>query len=327
MPEAEPAPLTAPDDVAGILAALSADAGLPRAALAAAVARWDDIRPALHAQLQAYVDGGDRSDRAATLCLMAIYLMAQQRDTTGFALVCTLVRDREAVEAILSDGITEDLNSILVRLFDGDPAPLRALIEAADADEFVRSASFEALAWLTAAGRLDRDETAQYLRDPVHDAAAAGGVVGVGGLAAGDRRSRSGRARAAGAGSFRAWFDQRRDHVRGGFRSGPEEGRCGHPADGSCFRAVPHPGGYGRHRGDDVALGMVSACEGPFCEGPPCEGPSPGKAGTVICRGPALRRHRTRPQSGARRWPQRPLPLRQRQEVQEMLPGENSVAA
>ncbi len=165
MPEAEPAPLTAPDNVAGILAALSADAGLPRAALAAAVARWDDIRPALHAQLQAYVDGGDRSDRAATLCLMAIYLMAQQRDTTGFALVCTLVRDREAVEAILSDGITEDLNSILVRLFDGDPAPLRALIEAADADEFVRSASFEALAWLTAAGRLDRDETAQYLRD------------------------------------------------------------------------------------------------------------------------------------------------------------------
>ena len=165
MPEAEPAPLTDPDDVAGILDALSTDGVLPRVALAAAVARWDDIRPALHAQLQAYVDGSDRSDRATTLCFMAIYLMAQQRDTTGFALVCRLVRDPKAVEAILSDGITEDLNSILVRLFDGNPAPLRTLIEAADADEFVRSAAFEALAWLTAAGRLDREETAQYLRD------------------------------------------------------------------------------------------------------------------------------------------------------------------
>ncbi len=165
MPEAEPAAGTAGDGVAGILAALNTDAGLPRAALATAASRWDDIRPALHAQLQAYVDGSDRSDRAATLCFLAIYLMAQQRDTTGLALVCALVRDPEAVEAVLSDGVTEDLNSILVRLFDGDPAPLRALIENAKADEFVRCAAFEAVAWLTAAGRLDRDDTAQYLRD------------------------------------------------------------------------------------------------------------------------------------------------------------------
>jgi uncharacterized protein len=39
------------------------------------------------------------------------------------------------------------------------------LIEAADADEFARNASFAALSWLTATGRIDRDETARYLRD------------------------------------------------------------------------------------------------------------------------------------------------------------------
>jgi hypothetical protein len=154
---------TAPDDVAGILAALNTDAGLPQAALTAAAAHWDEIRPALHAQIQAYIDGTDRSERAADLAFLAIYLMAQQRDTSAFALICALARDAEAPEAVLNDGLTDDLNSILVRLFDGDAALLRAVIEAEDANEFARHAAFEALAWLTAAGRIDRAETTRYL--------------------------------------------------------------------------------------------------------------------------------------------------------------------
>jgi hypothetical protein len=54
---------------------------------------------------------------------------------------------------------------MLVRTYDGDPAPLRTLIEARGASGPGRETAFAVLAWLTAAGRLDRDETVRYLRD------------------------------------------------------------------------------------------------------------------------------------------------------------------
>ena len=156
---------TTPDDVAGILAGLTSTAGLPRAALAAAAARWEELRPALHAVVRHCTEDADPSDLAIDQAFFAVYLMAQQRDTAGFAVVCALARHREAADAVMGDGLTENLSSILVRLFDGDAGPLRALIEAADADEFARAEAFEALAWLTAAGRIDREETARYLAD------------------------------------------------------------------------------------------------------------------------------------------------------------------
>jgi uncharacterized protein len=65
---------------------------------------------------------------------------------------------------VLGDGLTEDFSAILVRIFNGDPTPLRRLIEAEDADEFARNAAMEALTWLTLKGRIDRAETASYLR-------------------------------------------------------------------------------------------------------------------------------------------------------------------
>jgi len=40
------------------------------------------------------------------------------------------------------------------------------VIEAPDANEQGRDTAFEVLAWLTAAGRIDRGGTARYLRDP-----------------------------------------------------------------------------------------------------------------------------------------------------------------
>ena len=152
--------------VADILEHLTVlDGILPRSALTAAVERWDEVRPALRARLQSYINGIDRSDRASNQTFYAIYLLAQQRDTTAFAALCAMALDAEAIEHVLGDGVTEHLSSLFVRLFDGDAAALRSVIEARDADEFARDAAFEALAWLTAAGRIDRAETERYLRD------------------------------------------------------------------------------------------------------------------------------------------------------------------
>jgi hypothetical protein len=156
---------TAPLTVQGILDGLDSDSGvLPIHALEQAIARWDEVAPVLVPRIEAYADGRDRSGQAIDLAFYGLYLMAQQRDTRAFRLLCTLLLDAKASDDALSDGVTEEVPSMLVRTYDGDPAPLRTLIEAPDANEAGRDTAFEVLAWLTAAGRIDRDETARYLR-------------------------------------------------------------------------------------------------------------------------------------------------------------------
>ncbi|CAH2603731.1 conserved protein of unknown function [Rhodovastum atsumiense] len=143
----------------------TAENALPREALRQAAERWPGIAPALLAPLEAAAAGTDRSDRNADIVFYAVYLMAQARDTRAFRPLCALGADPELLDRILGDGITMDLPAILARVFDGDPAPLHALVRNNEADEYARDAALEALAWLTATGRIDRDETAAFLRD------------------------------------------------------------------------------------------------------------------------------------------------------------------
>lgn len=156
---------TVPLTVQDILDGLDSDSGvLPIGALEQAIARWDEVAPVLVPHIEAYADGRDRSGHAIDLAFYGLYLMAQQRDTRAFRMLCTLLLDAKASDDALSDGVTEEVPSMLVRTYDGDPTPLRTLIEAPDANEAGRDTAFEVLAWLTAAGRIDRDETARYLR-------------------------------------------------------------------------------------------------------------------------------------------------------------------
>ncbi len=138
---------------------------LPRAALKQAADRWPEVGPALLAALQSAAEGTDRSDRTNAILFFGIYLMAQVRETHAFRPLCAVAADGERIFRLIGDGVTEDLCVILTRLYDGDPAPLRILIEAAGADEYARAAALDSLAWLTATGSIDRNDTARYLRD------------------------------------------------------------------------------------------------------------------------------------------------------------------
>jgi Protein of unknown function (DUF1186) len=71
-------------------------------------------------------------------------LRARSR-TRAFPLLCCLALDGEAIEAVLGDGITITLKQILIRTYDGDLDTLKGLIEAAEADEYVRTAALAAL--------------------------------------------------------------------------------------------------------------------------------------------------------------------------------------
>ncbi len=138
---------------------------LPREALRQAATRWPEVGPVLLALLEAAAAGSTPSKRTDAILVFGIYLMAQMRDTRAWGPLCVLGANGERLEEILTESVVDDLTAILVRVYDGDPAPLRRLIEAEAADQYVRDAAFDALAWLTATGQLDRDETARTLRE------------------------------------------------------------------------------------------------------------------------------------------------------------------
>lgn len=138
---------------------------LPRAALEQAASRWPEVGPVLVALLEAAANGTDRSERTNRILFFATFLMAQGGKTRAFRPLCAIAADGERMRWMIGDAVTEGFACILGRVYDGDPAPLRMLIEAADADEYARDAGLRALAWLTATGRIDRPATADYLRD------------------------------------------------------------------------------------------------------------------------------------------------------------------
>jgi len=136
---------------------------LPRDVLRQAVEQWDEVGPALIAMLEAALDA-EPAERDADILCFGIYLMAQLRETRAYRPLCALAAKRERLDPMIGDGITEDFGVILARVYDGDQAPLRTLIESEDVDEFVRDAALGAIVVLTASGRIGRDETAAYLR-------------------------------------------------------------------------------------------------------------------------------------------------------------------
>ena len=148
---------------AAIRAFASAGNDLPRDAMRWALDNWDEAAPTLLDVLTRFADGADRSDDAANATFFILHLAAEKRDTRTFAPLCGLARDAEAIEAALGDGITTTLARIIISTYDGDLDALKGVLEAAEADEFVRTAALEAQAYLTAIGRVPRDEMEAYL--------------------------------------------------------------------------------------------------------------------------------------------------------------------
>jgi uncharacterized protein len=145
-----------------IQAFASAGNDLPREAMQWALDHWDEAAPELLSVVERYTSGADQSDETARAVLFILHLAGEKQDTRVFSLLCRLAQDAEAVEAALDD-TTTTLKPILISTYDGDLDTLKGLIEAAEADEFVRADALEVLAYLTATGRIPREETEAYL--------------------------------------------------------------------------------------------------------------------------------------------------------------------
>ncbi len=146
-----------------IRAFVSAGHDLPRDVMRWALDNWEEAAPGLLGVLERFADGTDRSEEAANALFFILHLAGERRETRAFAPLCRLAKEADVVETVMGDGVTTTLKRILIGTYDGDLDTLKGMIEAAAADEYVRSAALQALAYLTATGRVARKETEAYL--------------------------------------------------------------------------------------------------------------------------------------------------------------------
>jgi len=152
-----------------IQAFASAGNDLPQEAAEWALDHWDEVAPELLSVVERYTSGADRSDETASAVFFILYLAGEKQDTRVFSLLCRLAQDVEALEEALGD-TTTTFRQILISTYDGNLDTLKGLIEAAEADEFIRAAVLAVLTTLTATGRIAREETEAYVLEAVSGA-------------------------------------------------------------------------------------------------------------------------------------------------------------
>lgn len=152
-----------------LVEALSTHRGpFPHAAVAEAVARQEEITPALLDMLAHVDDLADREYPPEEYMghIMACYLLAQFRETRAYRPIVKLFSPtRKIIDDIFDDFITETLPAVLASVFDGDLAPLMGMIRDLATDVYVRAAGLHALSALVAQGDMPREDLVAILKD------------------------------------------------------------------------------------------------------------------------------------------------------------------
>jgi hypothetical protein len=130
-----------------------------------ALDHWDVACPAFIGALDACIEDDDGvSDDIVDALFIIVHLFGERREKRAFPSLCKFLQeDAERAEFILGDAISETLANILISTFDGDPAPLKAVIESETANEFVRDSALIAMAYLTATGEIAQTDMRAYL--------------------------------------------------------------------------------------------------------------------------------------------------------------------
>ena len=153
-------------DPAAILDELLRSQDLPREALRAAAARRADMVPLFVDRIETYLQTGTTGQTGDAPLFFIFHLLGDWRETSAYRPLARLLRcPSSQVDAAIAESITETTHRVMAAVFDGDPSPIYNIILDANADEFVRSRMCETLAMLVVQGRLDRAEVASFLRD------------------------------------------------------------------------------------------------------------------------------------------------------------------
>ena len=154
--------------VSEIIEALTPYTGhFPSTAVQAAVAQREEVTPHLLRALEAAVEDPKKcTDQKYMLHLFATYLLAQFRDKRAYRpLIKILSSPGDGAYDLFGETITERLDNILASVYDGDPEPIKQLVEGEEVEEFVRGAAVETFLVLTHTGQITRQEVAEYFRE------------------------------------------------------------------------------------------------------------------------------------------------------------------
>jgi uncharacterized protein len=136
---------------------------LPREAMQWALDNWDEAGPCFVELLERCACGADRSQSTRNALFFVVHLLGERRESRAFPGLCRLLEDRELSESVLSEAVTETLNKILISTYDGDPDPLKRVIESRTSDEWARGAAIEAIAYLARTGVFTEEWTHSYM--------------------------------------------------------------------------------------------------------------------------------------------------------------------
>lgn len=150
---------------ADLVEQLSVADHMPKQALRRAVAEPEAVAEPVLRVLATAAQAPDKvSDNEANLLFWGLHALAAARDTRVYGPLMQLLRqDGDTVDSLLGDAATITTAPILASVFDGDAAPLHALILDSAADGFIRYEGFKALAFLTRQGRLPLDDARTLL--------------------------------------------------------------------------------------------------------------------------------------------------------------------
>ena len=153
-------------EIAEILQQLERNQGtFPRAAVAAAVERRDEIIPELLRVLEDSIDRAAELSRSEAYMadLYAMFLLAQFREVRAYPLVVRFAAlPSDLLDNLAGDFLTEDLGRVLASVCGGDLGGIQALIENEDTYQWVRSSAIRSLVALVAAGLKSRQEIVDY---------------------------------------------------------------------------------------------------------------------------------------------------------------------
>ena len=120
-----------------IIAALTPYTGhFPRAAVEAAIAQREEVTPELLRALDETAGAPEKFvSHEIMLHIFATYLLAQFRDKRAYRpLAKILAAPGDTADKLFGGTITERLENILASVYDGDPEPVKRLVEGEDVD-------------------------------------------------------------------------------------------------------------------------------------------------------------------------------------------------
>jgi hypothetical protein len=150
-----------------ILAALTLCFGkFPEQAVRAAIAQREAITPhLLQALEEVAANPSEVNTDVEILHIFAAFLLAQFREKRAYPILAgILVAPPEIADDLFCEISAERLKNILASVYDGDPAPLKRLIENDSVEEFIRGAALETLLVLVRTGQMAREEVLEYFR-------------------------------------------------------------------------------------------------------------------------------------------------------------------